>query len=158
MKVIMKHYLKLSVFICGLLLGFAAQAEPVQEDPLDRAVLDIAKGLRCAVCQNQPVSESNADLARDMRVVIREQLVAGKSRDEIVDYFVARYGDYVLMKPPAERAGLLLWLAPPLVLAALALFGWLFLRKRTQAPPPAVPALSAVDLERVRAARERQES
>ncbi|MEK7759553.1 MAG: cytochrome c-type biogenesis protein, partial [Pseudomonadota bacterium] len=72
-------------------------AEPVQEDPLDRAVLEIAKDLRCTVCQNQPVAESNADLAKDMRQIIREQLVAGKSRAEIVDYFVARYGDYVLM-------------------------------------------------------------
>jgi cytochrome c-type biogenesis protein CcmH len=155
-----RDYLRSSAFICGLLLGFLtpAWADTVQEDPLERAVLDIAKDLRCAVCQNQPVSESNADLAKDMRVVIREQLEAGKSRDEIVDYFVARYGDYVLMKPPAERAGLLLWLAPPLVLAGVALFGWLFLRKRTHTAPPAAAALSDEDLARVRAARDRQET
>lgn len=158
MKVIMRHYLKLSVFLCGLLLGFAAQAEPVQEDPLERAVLDIAKDLRCAVCQNQPVSESNADLAKDMRVVIREQLVAGKSRDEIVGYFVARYGDYVLMKPPATGAGMLLWLAPPLLFLVLAVSGWLFLRRRTGAPAAPPPTLSAADAARVRAARQQQDT
>jgi len=136
----------------------AVQADTVKEDPLERATLEIAKDLRCAVCQNQPVSESNADLAKDMRAVIREQLQAGKSRDQIVDYFVARYGDYVLMKPPTERAGLLLWLAPPLVLAGVVLFGWLFLRKRTRAPIPAPPALSDADRARVRAARDKQET
>jgi cytochrome c-type biogenesis protein CcmH len=93
-----------------------------------------------------------------MRVVIREQLQAGKSRDEIVEYFVARYGDYVLMKPPAERAGLLLWVAPPLALAGVALFGWLFLRKRTHTQAPATTALSDEDRARVRAAREQQET
>jgi len=130
--------------------GVRAEGQAVQEDRLERQTLNIAKDLRCAVCQNQPVSESNADLARDMRKLIREQLQAGKSRDEIVGYFVARYGDYVLMKPPADRAGLPLWLAPPLLLALLGLFGWLFLRKRThlQAPPPA-PPLSDDDRKRI---------
>ena len=150
-----KTWLRLSVFTCGMFLGsmLPAWAEPVQEDPLDRAVLDIARDLRCTVCQNQPVAESNSDLAQDMRQIIREQLVAGKSRDEIVDYFVARYGDYVLMKPPAERAGLLLWVAPPLLLVTLALFGWVFLRQRSQAPASPAPVLSKQDQARVRAAR-----
>ena len=134
------------------------RAADVREDPLERQMLDIAKDLRCAVCQNQPVSESNADLAKDMRGLIREQLKAGKSRDEIVNYFVARYGDYVLMKPPADREGLPLWVAPPLVLVIVALFAWFFIRKRTHAPPAAPsPSLSAEDLARVRAARQNQE-
>lgn len=130
----------------------------VQENPMDRAVLDIAKDLRCAVCQNQSVAESNADLAQDMRRLIREQLVAGKSRDEIVNYFVARYGDYVLMKPPADREGLPLWLAPPLVLATLIVLGWRFLRRRTHLPQsPTPPPLDAEDQARIRAARDQQE-
>ena len=155
-----KTWLRLSVCICGLLLCYTLPvwAEPVQEDPLDRAVLEIAKDLRCAVCQNQPVAESNSDLAKDMRQLIREQLVAGKSRDEIVDYFVARYGDYVLMKPPTERAGLLLWIVPPVLLVTLALLSWVFLRQRSQAPPPPpAPVLSAQDQARVRAARGQQD-
>ncbi len=147
---------QLSVFICSFFFcfGTAVSAQPVQEDPLDRAVLEIARDLRCAVCQNQPVSESNADLAKDMRQIIREQLQAGKSRTDIVDYFVARYGDYVLMKPPTERAGLPLWLAPPLVIATLALLAWIFLRKRTRMPVAPTPPLSKSDQERVRAARQ----
>ncbi len=159
METVNKPNLRLSVFICGMLLSFTlpAWAAPVQEDPLDRAVLEIARDLRCTVCQNQPVAESNADLARDMRKIIREQLVAGKSRAEIVDYFVARYGDYVLMKPPTERAGLLLWVAPPLLFIALVLLGWFFLRQRSHAPPPPAPALSKRDQARVRAARRQQD-
>lgn len=148
--------------LCGLamlllVIAGPVYAEKVQEDPLDRQVLDIAKDLRCAVCQNQPVSESNSDLAKDMRQIIREQLVAGKPRVEIVDYFVERYGDYVLMKPPAERAGLLLWVAPPFLLVALVLLSWFFLRQRSHKPPPPAPALSEQDRMRVRAARQQQD-
>ena len=159
MRSMNKTWLRLSVCLCGLLLSFTLPvwAEPVQEDPLDRAVLEIAKDLRCAVCQNQPVAESNSDLAKDMRQIIREQLVAGKSRDEIVDYFVARYGDYVLMKPPTERAGLLLWIVPPLLLVTLALLSWIFLRQRSRTSPPPAAALSKQDQARVRAARQQQD-
>ena len=109
-------------FVLALLLCAcvnAAWAAPVAEDPLERQMLDIAKDLRCAVCQNQPVSESNADLARDMRAIIREQLEAGKSREEIVDYFVARYGEYVLLKPPYRGTGFPLWIVPLVLLLVL---------------------------------------
>lgn len=144
---------------CGLLLSIMLPvwAEPVQEDPLDRAVLEIAKDLRCAVCQNQPVAESNSDLAKDMRQIIREQIAAGKSRAEIVDYFVARYGDYVLMKPPAERAGLLLWIVPPLLLISLALLSWFFLKQRSRAASQPATELSTQDQARVRAARQQKD-
>ena len=131
----------------------AALAAPVAEDPLERQMLDIAKDLRCAVCQTQPVSESNADLARDMRVIIREQLQAGRSRAEIVDYFVARYGDYVLMKPPYRGSGFPLWVVPVIVLLALAVSAFGYLRRRRRAPMPPPPTLSAEDIARVRAAR-----
>lgn len=131
----------------------AALAAPVAEDPLERQMLDIAKDLRCAVCQNQPVSESNADLARDMRVIIREQLQAGKSRAEIIDYFVARYGDYVLLKPPYRGPGFPLWVVPVIVLLALAVSAFGYLRRRRRAPMPPPPTLSAEDIARVRAAR-----
>lgn len=142
----------------GLLLASGVAAAPVQEDPIERQMLDIAHDLRCAVCQNQPVSESNADLAKDMRKAIREQLEAGKTRAEIVDYFVARYGDYVLMKPPAAGPGALLWIAPPLLFVLLAVSGWLFLRRRTRPPATPAPTLSAADQARVRAARHQQDS
>ena len=129
-------------------------ASTVTEDPLERAMIEIAKELRCAVCQNQPISESNSDLARDMRAIVREQLQAGKSRDEIVDYFVARYGDYVLLKPPFQRRGLLLWLGPPLLLAIVGVVAWFVIHRRAATPgaPPPAP-LSPADLTRIAAAR-----
>lgn len=136
-----------------VLLAGAAFGAPVAEDPLERQTLDIAKDLRCAVCQNQPVAESNADLARDMRAIIREQLRAGKSRREIVDYFVARYGDYVLLKPPYRGAGFPLWALPLALLAILAAAAFVYLRRRLRVPLPPAPALSAEDRARVRAAR-----
>jgi len=131
-----------------------AWAAPVAEDPLERQMLDIAKDLRCAVCQNQPVSESNADLARDMRAIIREQLEAGKSREEIVDYFVARYGEYVLLKPPYRGTGFPLWVVPLVLLLVLVVSAFGYLRRRRHAAMPPPPVLSADDLARVRAARQ----
>ena len=132
----------------------APPASPtVTEDPLERAMLEIAKELRCAVCQNQPISESNSDLARDMRDIIREQLQAGKSHDEIVNYFVARYGDYVLLKPPFQRRGLLLWLGPPLLLVIVGVVAWFVIRRRAATLATPVPALSPQDRARISAAR-----
>lgn len=136
-----------------LIGGTAALAAPVTEDPLDRQVLEVAKDLRCTVCQNQPVAESNADLARDMRAVIREQLQAGKSRDEILDYFVARYGDYVLLKPPYQGPGLVVWALPALFAAVLAISAFVYLARRKRVSSPPTPALAPEDLARVRAAR-----
>lgn len=135
-----------------VLMSAPAMATEVKEDPLERSMLEIAKDLRCAVCQNQPVSESHSDLARDMRAIIREQLEAGKSRQEIIDYFVARYGNYVLMKPPTDHDGSLLWAAPVLILAAMAIGGWVFIRNRQAVAPPPVPELSKEDRARVEAA------
>jgi cytochrome c-type biogenesis protein CcmH len=147
-----RRWFALAVFVLPAVWAAGPAASGVQEDPLEREVLEISKTLRCAVCQNQPVSESNSDLAKDMRQIIREQLVAGKSREQIVQYFVDRYGDYVLMKPPTERAGLLLWVAPVLVFFVLFAFGWLFLCRKLAAPTEA-PTLSDADRERVQAAR-----
>jgi cytochrome c-type biogenesis protein CcmH len=130
----------------------------VTEDPLERQVLDIAKDLRCAVCQNQPVAESNSDLARDMRVIIREQIQAGKSRDEIMTYFVDRYGDYVLMKPPTRGSGTIVWLAPLVLIVVVGVSGLVFLRRRLRPSMPPPPALSKEDAAQVRAARKQGSS
>jgi cytochrome c-type biogenesis protein CcmH len=128
-------------------------AAEIKEDPLERAMLSIARDLRCTVCQNQPISESEADLARDMRDIIREQLVAGKSRQEIIDYFVARYGDYVLMKPPYQGPGVLVWVGPLVLIASLATGAFVYLRRRLHVPLPPPPKLSAEDAARVRDAK-----
>lgn len=135
------------------LVSAPALAAPVTEDPVERQMIDIAKGLRCAVCQNQPVSESNADLARDMRAIILDQLKQGKSREEIVQYFVARYGDYVLMNPPTRGPGLLLWVLPAGVLGLLGITAFTYLRHRRRATLSPTPALTAADRKRVEKAR-----
>ena len=136
-----------------LLVALPVFATPVTEDPLERQVQDIAKDLRCTVCQNQPVSESNADLARDMRTIIREQLQAGKSRDEIVKYFVDRYGNYVLMNPPKRGTGAIVWAGPLALIVVVGLSGFVFLRRRLRPSMPPTPPLSREDAERVRNAR-----
>jgi len=136
-----------------LLVAMPAFATQVTEDPLERQVLDIAKELRCAVCQNQPVAESNSDLARDMRAIIREQVQAGKSRDEIVKYFVDRYGDYVLMNPPKRGSGAIVWAGPLALIIIVGVSGFVFLRRRLRPSMPPTPPLSKEDAERVRSAR-----
>jgi cytochrome c-type biogenesis protein CcmH len=100
----------------------ARQAAPLEMDPgtAKRAVA-LANELRCLVCQNQTIAESNADLAQDLRRQINEQIAAGRSDREIIDYMVARYGDFVLYRPPFKAATAALWLGP-FVLAAIALF------------------------------------
>jgi len=150
--------MKLAVLLLSALLSLPAFAVEVKEDPLERQMLDIAKELRCAVCQNQPISESNAPLAQDMRQVIKEQIKAGKSRDEIVQYFVERYGNYVLMKPPVHGPGTVLWIFPLLIGVVLAVSAFFYLKHRRRDNLPAPSALSKKDLELVRAAREQSKS
>ena len=97
-----------------LLLAIStAQADQVPPaDPADARVAAIGAELRCLVCQNQSIADSHADLAADLRREIREQIDAGKSDSEIRDYMVARYGDFILYRPPFKSTTLLLWVAP----------------------------------------------
>lgn len=142
-----------------LLLSIAgtAFASSVTEDPQEREMLRIAGKLRCAVCQNQPVSESHSGLAQDMRQIIREQLKQGRTEQEIIDYFVDRYGDYVLLKPRKTGIGLPLWVFPPVVLLLLATFAWGVLRNRpANGPTTPAPELDEEDRERIRRAREQE--
>jgi cytochrome c-type biogenesis protein CcmH len=123
--------IKLSLKLCLLcLFCFAAnglwaqEARPLATDPVQEAKLQsLYQELRCLVCQNQSLADSNAPLAEDLRNEIREMAVAGKSEPQIVAYLVARYGDFVLYKPPVKANTLLLWLGPfvLLLLALLAL-------------------------------------
>ncbi len=99
-------------------------------DELDRRARDLAAQLRCLVCQNQTIAESNAELARDLRILVREQLAQGRSDREIIDFMVARYGDFVLYRPPFKATTLLLWFGPALLLAAGAGTLVAYLRRR----------------------------
>jgi cytochrome c-type biogenesis protein CcmH len=125
-----------------LLLGsVSAYAATVEETAADQRVRNISKQLRCAVCQNESVYDSNADLAVQMRALIREKVEAGASDEEIVAYFVSRYGDYILMEPRKEGVNWLLWLAPLWLLAAgiLLVLGLVKRWRREGAAGPAVP-------------------
>jgi cytochrome c-type biogenesis protein CcmH len=133
----------------GLLFILAALAFPAagQEDAnLERRVANLAHELRCLVCQNQTLADSNAPLAVDLRNQIREQLKAGKSEREITDFMVQRYGDFVLYRPPFKASTVALWAGPFLL---LALGAWLFYRRIRKTTPQ--PPLSAA--ERSRAAK-----
>ena len=109
----------LVLWACCCATAFAQSAPTAAE--LERRELAIAAELRCLVCQNQSIAESNADLARDLRQQIREQLAAGKSDAEIRDFMTARYGDFVLYRPPLKGGTLLLWFGPFVLLALGAL-------------------------------------
>ena len=117
---------------------FAVEPDEQLADPaLETRARDISLGLRCLVCQNQSIDDSNAALARDLRILVRQRLEAGDSDREVLDYVVARYGEFVLLKPPFNLSTLILWLTPALVLAggAAAAFARWRGRRRTEADP-----------------------
>lgn len=115
--------------------AYAVQPDEVLDDPVMEArARDISANLRCLVCQNQSIDDSNADLARDLRVIVRQRLVAGDSDDQVVQYLVDRYGDYVLLDPPVKPATYLLWYGPAAILAiAVAALAFAVRRRRTAA-------------------------
>ncbi len=90
----------------------------------------MSRELRCMVCQNQSIDDSGAPLARDLRLLVRERIAAGDSDAQVIDFLVARYGEFVLLKPRLEPHTLLLWLLPPLVLAGSGLALWMHARRR----------------------------
>ena len=97
--------------------AWAVEPDEVLADPvLEARARDLSAELRCLVCQNQSIDDSNAGLAKDLRVLVRERLVAGDSDDDVRSYLVARYGEFVLLKPTMSLANLLLWLTAPLAL------------------------------------------
>jgi cytochrome c-type biogenesis protein CcmH len=100
--------------------------EMLSNPVLEERAREISKELRCLVCQNQSIDDSDAELARDLRVLVRERLVAGDDNEEVIDYIVARYGDYVLLNPPLKPETYILWASPVVlvVLAILAVFAF----------------------------------
>lgn len=124
--------------------------EAMLPDPAQEArARGIMEDLRCLVCQNQSITDSNADLARDLRVIVRERVAAGESDGQVRQYMVDRYGDWILMKPPFNLRTAVLWLAPLLLLAAGGIGAWAFVRR--QRPPAAPEALDAAEQARLRA-------
>ncbi|MCB1311652.1 MAG: cytochrome c-type biogenesis protein CcmH [Sedimentitalea sp.] len=129
----------------------AVQPDEVLSDPaLEARAREISKDLRCLVCRNESIDESNADLARDLRLLLRERLSEGDSDAEAVAYIVDRYGEYVLLKPTASGSSWLLWAAGPLMLLLAGGVGFGYLRGRAAAPASQEAALSAEEQERLR--------
>lgn len=125
-----------ALLVCGLLLPVLARAQaPAPEDARYQALIT---ELRCLVCQNQSIAESNAPLAADLREQVRVQIAAGRSDAEILEFLTARYGDFVLYRPPFKLRTWLLWIGPFALLGAAALVAAFFVRRsRRAAPAPA---------------------
>ena len=135
---------RLALFLVLLLAcagpAFAVNPDERLADPvLEARARTLGKSLRCLVCQNQSIDDSNADLAHDLRVLVRERLTAGDSDAQVLAYLQARYGDYVLLKPPVDPATWVLWFGPAAVLAIGV--GVLIVRRRSvpAAPVPLSP-------------------
>jgi cytochrome c-type biogenesis protein CcmH len=122
----------LAVLAC-LTSAFAVMPDEVLKDPaLEARARIISQDLRCLVCQNQSIDDSNASLAKDLRVIVRERLTAGDSNEQVFGYVVARFGNYVLLKPPLQQDTLILWLAPFLLMIIALGVTIAYLRKRPE--------------------------
>lgn len=133
-----------------VLPALAVQPDEVLADPaLETRAREISKGLRCTQCRNESIDESNADISRDLRLLVRERLVAGDSDGQVVDYIVSRYGEYVLLTPTARGWNWALWLAGPGMLAAAVVFGFGYLRQRGRAEETAGAPLSTAEKARL---------
>jgi cytochrome c-type biogenesis protein CcmH len=119
--------------------AMAVQPDEMLADPgLEARAREISKGLRCLVCRNESIDDSNADLAHDLRVLVRERLVAGDSDAQVKQFLVERYGEFVLLKPRFSAANAALWLAGPAVFLAGLGVAAVYLRRRRPSPAPAL--------------------
>ncbi len=130
----LKRYLMVLILSLFSLQGYANEAVPVAEDPeLEKRLVNLAENLRCLVCQNESLAASRADFANDMRREIREQMRMNKSDDEIVEFLVARYGDFILFNPPFKSTTWFLWFGPfTLLLGGGAALVFYLRRRRIQ--------------------------
>ena len=109
--------LLLAAALCLSGAAFAVEPQEILKDPaLESRAREVSKGLRCVVCQNETIDESHAEIAHDMRVLVRERITAGDSNQQIIDYMVSRYGDYVRLSPRFMTGTLVLWLGPFVIL------------------------------------------
>ena len=139
----------------------AVEPDEILADPLlEERAREISAEVRCVVCQNEPIDSSNAGVARDLRILIRERLVAGDTNDEVLDFLVARYGDYVLFRPPFRPSTYALWIGPFVIIGIGALGIGLMLARRPRKHAATDIALSdaeQAELERLRSQRSGQD-
>jgi len=132
----MLRWLVVMLLLAWPLAGRAADAAPAADDPVIEArMLKITAELRCLVCQNQTIADSHSDLAADLRRQVREMLVRGSSDQQVLDFMTARYGDFVLYRPPVKATTALLWYGPALLLVAAIAGLVLLLRRRSKLAP-----------------------
>jgi cytochrome c-type biogenesis protein CcmH len=137
-----------------LATGAALAVRPGEmlDDPaLEARAREISRGVRCMVCQSENIDDSEADLAHDLRVIVRERLKAGDSDEAVRQFLVARYGDYILMKPPVNPSTWLLWFGPAAILVIAAVAIALGVRRRSRAAAVAAPPLSEAERRRLAA-------
>ncbi|ABD87396.1 cytochrome c-type biogenesis protein [Rhodopseudomonas palustris] len=125
--------LVIAALVIGGSTAHAVQPDEIMADPVKESrARDLSRELRCMVCQNQSIDDSDAPLAKDLRVLVRERIGAGDSDSQVINFLVARYGEFVLLKPRFELHTLLLWLLPPLLLGGGVLALWLNSRRKTR--------------------------
>lgn len=147
----MRWIASLALIVALALPAGAVQPDEVLDDPaLEARARALSQELRCLVCRNESIDESNADLARDLRILVRERLVAGDSDDEVIAFVVDRYGEYVLLRPQTDGANTLLWAAGPLMLLIAAAMGMVYLRGRARGAGAAPDRLSDEEEARLR--------
>jgi cytochrome c-type biogenesis protein CcmH len=148
-----------SLVIAAVMLGgqaaYAVQPDEVMADPAKEArARELSRELRCMVCQNQSIDDSDAPLARDLRLLVRERIASGDSDNQVIDFLVARYGEFVLLKPRFTPHTLLLWLLPPFALAGGGLALWFYSRRRSDnSGSPTDPSLHLTEEEEARLER-----
>jgi cytochrome c-type biogenesis protein CcmH len=147
----MFRLLVLALALCAALPALAVQPDEILSDPaLEARARAITRELRCVVCQSESIDDSNADIARDLRLLVRERIVAGDSDAEALDFVVDRYGEFVLFRPPFTARNALLWLSGPLLLLIGAGLAYGFIRRGARTPPLERPPLSAEEEARLR--------
>jgi cytochrome c-type biogenesis protein CcmH len=143
----MRHLLVILMLIASPLR--AVEPSEMLADPiLEERARELSQGLRCPVCRNESIDESNAALAKELRILLRERIVAGDSDYQAVDFMVARYGEFVLLRPDARGANIVLWLAAPALLLIALGIGWSTIRTKRAAPTRLSDA-EQVELEKI---------
>ena len=144
------RWLYLIIAICVAAPAYAVQPDEILDDPaLEARARDLSKELRCLVCRNESIDDSNASLARDLRLLVRERLVAGDTDDETIEYIVDRYGEFVLLKPVFSMANALLWIAGPLLFVIGLLVSIIYIRSRSPVEATALSSEEKAELDRI---------
>jgi cytochrome c-type biogenesis protein CcmH len=146
---------RIYIILCAVLVAtgaFAVQPDEILADPaLETRAREISKDLRCLVCQNESIDDSNASLARDLRLIVRERLVAGDSDQEVKDFIVDRYGEFALLRPKTSGANVILWWSGPLAFLIALIMGALYIRSRSKVVETPVDTLNDDEQKRLNA-------